>query len=194
MAYNLSFFGWAVSLVSLLPVVGCWGTSDSINGYVLANEKWVLLYQNLEDSLLNSPEMLDILREKFFPSQSEYQTPARIDGVQVHTISTCIIFSNMSGAPSQGNKHNSSLSKCWDFRWTNSRLLNLIPADQLSALDPLWTKMLYSAIVGSQHSYVDSPLELNVGISAHNKTLHEEDYVVTLAVLLSWVSTNSNKN
>ena len=30
-------------------------------------------------------------------------------------------------------------------------------------------------------------------ISAHKKTLNEEDYTVALAVLLSWVSTNSNK-
>ena len=95
-----------------------------------------------------------MLREKFFPSQSEHQTPAtcRIDGVLVHTIPICIILSNTSGAPI-GNRENSLSSKCWTFRWTNSRLLNLIPADQLSVLDPLWTKMLYSAIVASQHSY-----------------------------------------
>ena len=38
-----------------------------------AEETWVKLYRKLEDALLNSPELLDNLREKFFPSRSQHQ-------------------------------------------------------------------------------------------------------------------------
>ena len=54
MAYYWNFFGWAVCLLCLLQVVGCSGyTSDSVDGNLLANKEWVLLYQKLEDALLN---------------------------------------------------------------------------------------------------------------------------------------------
>ena len=164
-------------------------------------EKWVTLYRKLEDALLNSPELLDNLREKFFPSRGRYQAkiPASIDGIQVHYIPMCVTFSNrtlelldhlLDGGINNHNV-NSSISKCINFRWTNSRLLNIIPADQLSAMDPLWTKMLYSAIVSarSYSEYIVISLELDMDdINTYDKTLSEEDFVTSMTILLSWVS------
>ena len=41
---------------------------------------------------------------------------------------------------------------CWNFQWTNSLLLNIIPGDVLLAMDPTITAILYSDIVQSSHN------------------------------------------
>ena len=163
-----------------------------------AEETWVKLYRKLEDALLNSPELLDNLREKFFPSWSQYRAkdPANIDGIQVDFLPMCVTFSS---SKSSGLDHlngnislNGSISRCMNFRWTNSRLLNIIPADQLSALDPFQTKMLYSAIVSSLIYGEQMKISLEIDMDDvdihYYTTVHEEDIVISMAILLSWVS------
>ena len=199
-------------LTLLLVVLGslpaCSGEEGIVHSYVQwsndldyllrqPKETWVKLYRKLEDALLNSPELLDNLREKFFPSRSQYRAkdPTSIDGIQVAFLPICVMFSNRSHGSDHFNGNNSLnglITRCMNFRWTNSRLLNIIPVDQLSALDPFWTKMLYSAIVSSRlyGEHVVITLELNMDdIDTHYyMTLNEEDIVVSMAILLSWVS------
>lgn len=159
-----------------------------------AKESWVKLYRKLENTLLNSPELLDNLREKFFPSRSRYRArdPASIDGIQVDLLPICVTFSSKSFGMDDFNGNislNGSTSKCMNFRWTNSRLLNIMPADQLSALDPFWTKILYSAIVSSRIYGQPTMITLDLDIDTHYyMTLTEEDIVTSMAILLSWVS------
>ena len=157
-----------------------------------AKESWVKLYRKLENTLLNSPELLDNLREKFFPSRSHYRArdPASIDGIQVDLLSICVTFSfGMDDFHGNNISLNGSTSKCMNFRWTNSRLLNIMPADQLSALEPFWTKLLYSAIVSSRIYGQQIVITLDVDIDTHYyMTLTEEDIVISMAILLSWVS------
>ena len=149
--------------------------------------QWVSLYRKLENALLSRPKLLDVLREKFFPSRSEYQAnvPASIDGIEVLLIPMCITFSNKTLG--LDHNHNGSISKCLMFRWTNSRLLNL---DQLSALDPFWTNMLYSAIVSSPRN--DEIIVISLDVNMDNDIVgaypNEEDIVLAMTILLSWVS------
>lgn len=161
-------------------------------------ETWVKLYRKLEDALLNSPDLLDNLREKFFPSRSRYRAndPSSIDGIQVDFLPMCVTFSSskISGLDHlNGNiSLNGSISRCMNFRWTNSRLLNIIPADQLSALDPFQTKMPYSAIVSSRTNAKQMKISLEIDMDDvdihYYTTVHEEDIVISMAILLSWVS------
>ena len=38
-------------------------------------------------------------------------------------------------------------SMCWNFQWTNSLLVNMIPGDILLAMDPALARLLYKDIV-----------------------------------------------
>ena len=197
-------------LTLLLVVVGslsaCSG-EEGIRSYVTwssdpeyllrqPKETWVKLYRKLENALLNSPELLDNLREKFFPSRSRYRAkdPASIDGIQVEFLPICVTFSPGLDHVNGNISLNGSITRCMNFRWTNSRLLNIIPVDQLSALDPFWTKMLYSAIVSSRTNgeHIVITLELDAD-DINYTTLNEEDIVISMAILLSWVSIIRNR-
>lgn len=147
------------------------------------------LYQVLEDALTSNSENLYLLKQVFFPS-----TRNPIREANVVYLSACIQFNTteqpncLSNNQSNSTEETSCSRYCYDFRWTVSPLLNLITVDQLLAFDNVYTDLTYSSIASSI-SY-NSAGGISLIVPSFPCIPTQEDLMLTLSMLLSWVRTS----
>ena len=148
---------------------------------IVFSESLYTTYKLIENAVLSDPKAIFKLREAFHPGIPERRW--QVDGVQVVAIKLCLTFNPTNESEVCGKK-NTTYEE--DFRWTNSYLLNLIPGQLLEAMDPLFYRITYSAIVPSSHKrsslikLCDSHINLSCMPSWN-------DFLSASALFLSWV-------
>ena len=177
-------FGVIVSLLSI----------SIANGNIDEIDSLYPIYKVIQDAVMSQPELVFRIKQAFFPVMNYRNW--QIDGTQVIPIDVCIVIEGKHNTSMQTNDSTAikeELSRnsttCWTFQWTNSLLLNLIPADILMAMDPAFTCLLYSDIV---ESYYKKCLHLNLHLK--RATLHgdfsQKDYEQAVVLFLASVSTS----
>ena len=171
-------------IVSLLSISIANGNIDEIGSLYP-------IYKVIQDAVMSQPELIFKIKQAFFPVMNYRYW--QVDGAEVITINICLTVKGIYKTSVQINDSNTikeNLLKnftCWNFQWTNSLLLNLIPADILIAMDPLFTCMLYSGIV---ESYKNRWIRFNLHLK--REVLHsdfsQEDFEQALALFLASVS------
>ena len=113
----------------------------------------------------------------------------QVNGVEVVPIEVCVTLHEQSNVLilcntiGNSNKAMRNCAACWNFQWTNSLLLNLIPGDILLAMDPIITAFLYSEILqSSHHRRLHLDLHLNDSILLQNYSLDDYEQVFALFI------------
>ena len=147
-------------------------------------------YKLIDNAVKNDHKLMFKMKQVFFPAMNFRSW--QVDGAEFIPIDVCVMFHESIAQlpPKQGNAMNveddlvRGFEQCWFFLWTNSLLLNLIPGDILLAMDPCFTAILYSDIVGSYR-----PRGLTIRLSLHLNGSHSlEDYEQAFALFLCLVS------
>ena len=119
-------------------------------------------YKLVEDAVMGNPEVRFLLQQTFFPS-SNYRY-WQVDGAEVIPIIVCVTLQNITKQQpgTQCNLTDNVMTETdrnverncagkWEFLWTNSLLMNIIPADILLAMDTTMSLIVYSEIIKSSH-------------------------------------------
>ena len=147
-------------------------------------------YKLIDNAVKNDHKLMFKMKQVFFPAMNFRFW--QVDGAEVIPIDVCVMFhESIAQLPTkQGSAMNieddlvRDFEQCWSFLWTNSLLLNLIPGDILLAMDPCFTAILYSDIVGSYR-----PRGLIMRLSLHLNGSHSlEDYEQAFALFVCLVS------
>ena len=148
-------------------------------------------YKAIHDTVWSQPKLVFKIRQAFFPVMNYRYW--QIDGAEVIPIDVCLQF---NGSSIQNNASNireeaENSTTCWEFQWTNSLLMNLIPGDILLAMDPIFTAILYSNIV---ESYDNRRLYLYIHLNGNllEKYSSLEVYEQALALFFCHVSHKNN--
>ena len=114
-------------------------------------------YKLIEDTVKSDQKLTFKINQAFSPIINFRYW--QVDGAEVVPIEVCVtlheqpsvlIPCNAIGV-SGSNEVTTNCTACWNFQWTNSLLLNLVPGDILLAMDPTITTFLYSEILQSSH-------------------------------------------
>ena len=173
-------------IVSLLSI-----STANGNIYVpVAIESLYPIYAAIQDAVISQPRQVFKIKQAFFPVMNYRYW--QVDGAEVIPINICLTIHGSNYTSMEMNALNTTSGElvknsiCVTFQWTNSLLLNLIPADILIAMDPLFTCTLYSDIV---NSYENRWLRLNLHLN--REVLHgnfsREDYEQALVLFLASV-------
>ena len=149
-------------------------------------------YKVVEDAVMGNPEIRFILKQTFFPSSSYRYW--QVDGAEAIPINVCVTLNNNTNQPGiLTNNETDCTRNCtgsWKFLWTNSLLLNIIPADILLAMDTM-SIMVYSEIIKSSR-YRLVTLYVHLNEHAFSCTPSLDDIEQAFVLLLSTVSFNNN--
>ena len=117
-------------------------------------------YKLVEDAVMGDPELRFLLQQTFFPS-SNYRY-WQVDGAEAIAIVVCVTLQNITKQQpgTQCNLTDNVMTETdhdverncagkWNFLWTNSLLMNIIPADILLAMDTTVSLIVYSDIIKS---------------------------------------------
>ena len=147
-------------------------------------------YKVIEDTVRNDPKLVFQMRQAFFPSTNYRYW--QVDGIETVPITACLklhkkqiplVCNTTSIKKSERLTTNTT---CWEFRWTNSVLLNHIPGDILLAMDASTTTIIYSGILGS-NSNRRLHMDLNIFASPLFCKISADDFEQALALFLSKV-------
>ena len=133
------------------------------------------VYEKVEDALVSNPEILYMIRQVFLQTLHIQLPP-----VDVVDIEPCIKVDRFEDCSAKGN-----YSKCWQFQWSNSPLLNVITVDELLAFENVFSVVVYSRIAGS---VIGRYLTIPLHIDSLPCTVSESEILQTLAMIISWVS------
>ena len=154
------------------------------------NDELYHIYVMLEAALKNNSEILYMMKQVFYPVLGPHSWLA--NGVYIVWIDVCTTIRDVKSCPKNANEQasnnipeNGQFHGCWQFRWTSSPLLNLIPADQLLAFEPVFVGAVYSQIVGATSG---KDLAIPFYIDSVTCMPSHTDMEQALAELLSWVS------
>ena len=117
-------------------------------------------HQQIEDIVMNDPKLAFKLKQAFFPSMNYRYWQVDGPGVDVIPFHICVSCSELSSLMNSINtttivtsgEELTADALCWDFQWTNSLLISLIPGDLLLAMDSTLTIALYSEIIKSSNN------------------------------------------
>ena len=148
-------------------------------------------YKLIEDTIKSDQKLMFKINQAFSPIINFRYW--QVDGAEVVPIEVCVTLREQPSvlircnAIGDRNKMMRNCTACWNFRWTNSLLLNLIPGDILLAMDPIITDVLYSEILQSYHyRRLHLDLHLNDSILLQNYSL--DDYEQAFALFITSVS------
>ena len=178
---------YCITIILLILILRGNGNSDTL----------LLLYPTykvVEDAVMGNPEVRFLLKQTFFPS-SNYRY-WQVDGAEAIPINVCVTLNdnvNRSGILTDNNNitetdHNRNCTGLWQFLWTNSLLLSIIPADILLAMDTA-SIMVYSEIIKSSR-YRLVTLHVHINEHAFSCTPSLDDIEQAFVLLLSTVSFN----
>ena len=150
------------------------------------------VYKVIQDAVMSQPELIFEIKQAFFPVMNYRYW--QVDGAEVIPIKICLTIQGKKETSMLINALNTTtadllmnFTTCWNFQWTNSLLLNLIPGDILVAMDPAFTCMLYSNVV---ESFQNRWLHLNLHLKREvlHSDVSQEDYEQALVLFLASVS------
>ena len=154
-------------------------------------------YSLIEDAIKGDPKLGFIIKKAFFPAMNYRYW--QLDGAEVIPIDVCVSFNepppfllcnSTATSDSEVLEYKQHSKACWKFQWTNSLLLNLIPADTLLAMDTILTSIIYSDIVESRRNReIRLSLQLNGSLLPCRPTLDHLEQ--TLALYLSSVGVDT---
>ena len=156
------------------------------------------IYKLIEDTIKSDQTLIFKINQAFSPAVNLRYW--QVDGAEVVPIEVCLILHeqpnvlmlcNIIGVR-HSHKVKRNCTACWNLRWTNSLLLNLIPGDILLAMEPVITAFLYSDIVhSSHHRRLHLDLHLNDSILPQQK-YSMDDYEQAFALFITQVSKLNN--
>ena len=148
------------------------------------------IYKKLESILTNDTETLYLMRQAFFPAiVSQFLETERVNTVRIRV---CWVPNKTRPPPAcnnldSNNQSTSTETRCWNFRWSRSPVLNMIAVEQLLAFAPMLTSLIYSRYV--EHTYPRSfLLVFNISSDVFPCTPSEDDLTQATVLLLTWVS------
>ena len=150
-------------------------------------------YKVIHDAVWSQPKLVFKISQAFFPVMNYRYW--QVDGAEIIPIDICLTFkyneSLIQTNVSNTNEEEQNSTARWNFQWTNSLLMNLIPGDILLAMDPTFTNILYSGIV---ESVKNRRLFLNLNLNGDplGDTNSFEIYEQALALFLCHVSYSHN--
>ena len=153
-------------------------------------------YKLIEDAVMGNPEVKFLLRQTFFPSTNYRYW--QVDGAEIIPIHVCVTLHNSTEQQPgiQGNLidvtekdtgKNCTGQGSWDFHWTNSLLLNILPCDILLAMDTTMTTIIYSDIAKSSR-YRKVALDIHLNEFPLSCTPSLDDIEQAFILFLSTVS------
>lgn len=152
------------------------------------------IYKLIEDTVRSDLTLTFKINQAFFPAVNLRYW--QVDGAEVVPIEVCLMLheqpSILMPCNIIGVRHSHKVKRnctaCWNLRWTNSLLLNLIPGDILLAMEPVITAFLYSDIVqSSHHRRLHLDLHLDDSILPQQK-YSMDDYEQAFALFITQVS------
>ena len=135
------------------------------------------VHKGVEDALVGTSEILYRMQQVFFPTLHIHLRP-----VEIVIMEPCI---NVDSFNCTDNSASGNYSKCWQFQWSNSPLLNVITVDELLAFENVFTSKVYSRIAGSMQENV---MKIPIHIDSLPCAVSESDILQVLALTLNWVS------
>ena len=152
------------------------------------------IYKLIEDTVRSDQTLIFKINQAFSPAVNLRYW--QVDGAEVVPIEVCLMLHEQPSVLMPCNiigvRHSHKVKRnctaCWNLRWTNSLLLNLIPGDILLAMEPVITAFLYSDIVqSSHHRRLHLDLHLNDSILPQQK-YSMDDYEQAFALFITQVS------
>ena len=112
-----------------------------------AYKRMYFIYKKLESIMTNDTETLYLMRQAFFPAiVSQFLETERVNTVRIRV---CWVPNKTRPPPAcnnldSNNQSTSTETRCWNFRWSRSPVLNMIAVEQLLAFAPMLTSLIYS--------------------------------------------------
>ena len=147
-------------------------------------------YMLIEDTVKSDQKLTFKINQAFSPAINDRFW--QVDGAEVVPIEVCVTLNDQPSVLIPCNAIGAkdamwNCTACWNFQWTNSLLLNLIPGDILLAMDPTITAVLYSDILQSLH-HRRLHLDLHLNDSTLLQRYSLDDYKQVFALFLTSVS------
>lgn len=155
-------------------------------------------YKLVDDAVMGNPQVRFLLKQTFFPSTNYRYW--QVDGAEAIPINVCVTLQNntkqqpgvqcnLTDMTETDRNIDRNCTGSWEFLWTNSLLLNIIPADILLAMDTTMSIIIYSEIIKSS-SYRRVTLHVHLNEYALLCTPSLDDIEQAFVLLLSTVSIN----
>lgn len=157
-------------------------------------------YKLIEEAVKANPIAMFKIKQTFFPSTNYRYW--QVDGVEVIRFRLCVTLNDTQQTQwiqtnvTKMNESdiNKNCTMIWDFQWTNSLLLNIIPGDIFLAMDVTLSNILYSEISdSSSYRKVFLDVYLNL-LSPVNMDDLEQAVVLFLSTVCSIVKLPSSRH